>query len=148
MWPFGIDLYGLHYYAERKVFWRRGWGRGGDCREKKEKGAETRRWLDNDWLTNKLTEYCASVRDTKKSTRRDDCVRLVKFLLLFNVHWPFAAQWSYMYRTVVTICTARLTFNNSTFCPHSCIYVFVWIWEQTAIISLYNLNWLVYITEI
>jgi len=42
------------------------------------------------------------------------------------------AQWSlyvphsghYMYRTVVTICTTSLTFNNSTFCPHSCIYVF------------------------
>jgi len=25
---------------------------------------------------------------------------------------------------VVTICTASLTFSNSTFCPHSCIYVF------------------------
>ena len=24
---------------------------------------------------------------------------------------------------------------------------FVWIWEQTAIISLYNINWLVFITE-
>ena len=42
------------------------------------------------------------------------------------------AQWSlyvpycghYMYRTVVTIYTASLTFNNSTFCSHSCIYVF------------------------
>ena len=42
------------------------------------------------------------------------------------------AQWSpyvpysghYMYRTVVTIRTASLTFNNSTICPHSCIYVF------------------------
>ena len=42
------------------------------------------------------------------------------------------AQWSlyvphsghYMYRTVVTICTTSLTFSNSTFCPHSCIYVF------------------------
>jgi len=52
-----------------------------------------------------------------------------------------------LYSPVVTICTAGLTFNNSTFCPHSCIYVFVWIWEQTAIISLYNLNWLVYITR-
>ena len=30
----------------------------------------------------------------------------------------------YMYRTVVTICTASLTFTNSTFSPHSCIYVF------------------------
>jgi hypothetical protein len=26
-----------------------------------------------------------------------------------------------------------------------CIYV--WIWEQTAIISLYNINWLVFITD-
>ena len=47
-----------------------------------------------------------------------------------------------------TICTASLTFNNSTFCPHSVFVSFVWIWEQTAIISLYNINWLVFTTEI
>jgi len=65
------------------------------------------------------------------------------------------AQWSlyvphsghYMYRTVVTICIANLTFSNSTFCPHSVFMCFVWISEQTAIISLYNINWLVCITE-
>ena len=50
-------------------------------------------------------------------------------------------------RPVVTICTASLTFNNSTFCPHSVFMCFVWIWEQTAIISLYKINWLGYITE-
>jgi len=41
------------------------------------------------------------------------------------------AQWSlyvphsghYMYRTVVTICTTSLTFNNSTFCPHTVLCV-------------------------
>jgi hypothetical protein len=49
---------------------------------------------------------------------------------------------------VVTICTASLTFNSSTFCPHSVFMCFVWIWEQTAIISLYSINWLVFITEI
>ena len=48
---------------------------------------------------------------------------------------------------MVTICTASLTFNNSTFCPHSVFMCFVWIWEQTAIISLYSINWLVFITE-
>ena len=48
---------------------------------------------------------------------------------------------------VVTICTASLTFNSSTFCPHSVFMCFVWIWEQTAIISLYSINWLVFITE-
>jgi len=36
---------------------------------------------------------------------------------------------------------------NSTFCPHSVFVCFVWIWEQTAIISLYSINWLVFITE-
>ena len=45
---------------------------------------------------------------------------------------------------MVTICTASLTFNNSTFCPHSVFMCFVWISEQTAIISLYNINWLVF----
>ena len=48
---------------------------------------------------------------------------------------------------MVTLYTASLTFNNSTFCPHSVFMCFVWIWEQTAIISLYSINWLVFITE-
>ena len=29
--------------------------------------------------------------------------------------------------------------------PH-CIYVLLWVWDQTAIISLYNVNWLVIVT--
>ena len=48
---------------------------------------------------------------------------------------------------MVTICTASLTFNDSTFCPHSVFMCFVWIWEQTAIISLYSINLSVFITE-
>ena len=48
---------------------------------------------------------------------------------------------------MVTICTASLIFSNSTFCPHSVFVCFVWIWEQTAIISLHNINWPVFITE-
>jgi hypothetical protein len=40
-----------------------------------------------------------------------------------------------------------LTYKNSTFCPHSAFTCFVWIWEQTAIISLYSINWLVLMTE-
>ena len=50
-------------------------------------------------------------------------------------------------RPVVTMCTTSLTFSNPTFCPHSVFMCFVWISEQTAIISLYNINWLVCITE-
>ena len=38
--------------------------------------------------------------------------------------------------------------NNSTFCPHTVFMCFVWVWEQTAIISLYNINWLGFVTEI
>jgi hypothetical protein len=37
--------------------------------------------------------------------------------------------------------------TNSTFCPHSIFMCFPWISEQTAIISLYSINWLVFITE-
>ena len=36
---------------------------------------------------------------------------------------------------------------NSTFCPHTVFMCFVWISEQTAIISQYSINWLVCITE-
>jgi hypothetical protein len=66
------------------------------------------------------------------------------------------AQWSlyvphsghYMYRTVVTICTATFNIQKfSMFRPHSVFMCFVWISEQTAIISLYSINWLVFITE-
>ena len=53
-----------------------------------------------------------------------------------------------LYSPVVTICTVSLTFSNSTFCPHIVFMCFVWIWEQTATISLYHINWLVFITEI
>jgi hypothetical protein len=47
-----------------------------------------------------------------------------------------------------TICTTSLTFSNSAFCPHTVFMCFVWIWEQTAIISLYSINWLVFITDV
>ena len=45
------------------------------------------------------------------------------------------------------LCGTNWVLYNSTFCPHSVFMCFVWIWEQTAIISLYNINWLVFITE-
>jgi hypothetical protein len=40
-----------------------------------------------------------------------------------------------------------LTFTNSTFCPHGVFMCFVWISEQTAIISLCSINWLVFMAE-
>jgi len=40
-----------------------------------------------------------------------------------------------------------LTLKNSTFCPHSVFMCSIWISEQTAIISLYSINRLVFIPE-
>jgi len=37
--------------------------------------------------------------------------------------------------------------KKNSFCPHSGFMCLVWISEQTAIISLYSINWLVCITE-
>ena len=48
--------------------------------------------------------------------------------------WRLCASWTYR----------QFNIHNATFCPHS---VFVWISEQTAIISLYCINWLVCITD-
>ena len=46
---------------------------------------------------------------------------------------------------VVTICTYhQFNIHNSTFRPHSVFVCFVWIWEQTANISLYRIHWLVF----
>jgi hypothetical protein len=48
---------------------------------------------------------------------------------------------------VIIFLQPSLTFKISTFCPHSVFMCFVWISEQTAIISLYSINWFVCITE-
>ena len=53
-----------------------------------------------------------------------------------------------IYTPVITICTAGMPFNISTFCPLIVFMCFVWILEQTANISIYNVNWLVYVTDI
>jgi len=42
--------------------------------------------------------------------------------------------------------TARYV-PHSTFWPHSVFMCFVWISEQTVIISLYSMNWLVFIPD-
>jgi len=56
------------------------------------------------------------------------------------LNYPFKAHWS-------LYVPQGLTFNNSTFCSHSVFMCSVWMSEQTAIISLYCINWLVFITE-
>ena len=68
-------------------------------------------------------------------------------LAVLNIYSFAALRCVTFQRPVVNICTASLTFNNSTFCPHGVFMCSLWIWEQTAIIFLYNINWLVFITE-
>ena len=69
---------------------------------------------------------------------------------LYRINWlAFITETESVYCAVRTgsVYTASLTFSNSTFCSHSVFVCFVWISEQTAIISLYRINWLVFITE-
>jgi hypothetical protein len=64
---------------------------------------------------------------------------LIAIISLYSINWLACVY--------CAVRTEHLTFNNSTFCPHSVFMCFVWIWEQITIISLYSFNWLVCITE-
>ena len=44
---------------------------------------------------------------------------------------------------ICTVCCMATELSE----PHGVFMCFVWIWEQTAIISTYSINWLVCITE-
>jgi len=50
-------------------------------------------------------------------------------------------------RLVVSLRTACLTFTIPRSAHTAVVMCFVWIWEQTAIISLYSINCLVFVTE-
>jgi len=70
------------------------------------------------------------------------------YLLIQHHITDFYNRGFILYSPVVTICTVSLTFINSKFCPQTLFLCFVWIWEQTAVISLYTIKLLVFITEI
>jgi hypothetical protein len=91
--------------------------------------------------------YCCKVRllfrqvllcnKTKRMYQRDLSERRALWVPSFaSVGRVFRAQW-------LLYVPPYLTFNNSTFCPHSLFMCFVWISEQTAIILLYSINWFV-----
>jgi hypothetical protein len=77
------------------------------------------------FITETVCVYCAV---------RTECLYII-----LNIQ-PSKAQWS-------PYAPPDLTFTTSTFCQHTVFMCFVWISEQTAIISLYYINWLVFITE-
>jgi len=90
-------------------------------------------------------------KDNKRSTRLTNVYLLVLF---YELKYPFFMHGMeyiksigyYVYQRLLYVPT-DLKFTNSTFCPQSGLLYFVWIWEQTAIIYLYSINWLVFITE-
>jgi len=65
-------------------------------------------------------------------------------ILLNRLHInPLNPSGHYMYRQWSLYVPPALTLTNSTFCPHSVFMCFECISEQTAIISIYCINWLV-----
>jgi DNA-directed RNA polymerase subunit RPC12/RpoP len=67
---------------------------------------------------------------------------------LYSINWlVFIAETECVYCAVRTLYSARFNIHKFYVLPTQCIYVFLWISEQTAIISLYSINWLVFITE-
>ena len=54
--------------------------------------------------------------------------------------WPFKAQW-------LLYALPNSAFRNYSFCPQNKVTCCVRFYEQTAIISPYSINWLVFITE-
>jgi len=67
-------------------------------------------------------------------------------LLLTAFYFQFIMfKWQICYTStlsgsMIALCTASLTFNNTAFCPHSLFMCFVWISVQRGIISLNNIN--------
>ena len=54
-----------------------------------------------------------------------------------------STDWTFICNSLPT----SLTFNNSAFCSRYVCMFFVWLWEQTAIISVYSIDRLVFIAE-
>ena len=96
------------------------------------------------------------------------CVNKTSFLwtdfrkiLKYQFSWksghcePSCSMWTdvhtdrhtYMTKLIVAFLNFANAPKNCTFCPQSDFMCSVWVTQQTAIISLYNINWLVFITE-
>jgi len=64
-----------------------------------------------------------------------------------GTHSECSSAHNYIVHLRRSIRTSRINIKKIVRSPHSVFVCFAWIWEQTAIISLYNINWLVFITE-
>jgi hypothetical protein len=88
---------------------------------------------------NKLVRYCKNLTWFPNQSRQNK---------LHNVQVHRNITFSWLTKAQLSLYVPpRLTVRNSTFCPYSVFMCFVRISEQTAIISLYSINWPVFITE-
>jgi len=108
-------------------------------------------WRNQSYL--KLTINCRVVTTctTRFNTNQfyvlpTQCIYVVCVDLRTNSDYFTVQHWLTGFYNWDCVFTARYVLH-STFCPHSVFMWFVWIWEQTAIISLYSINWLVFINE-
>ena len=71
-------------------------------------------------------------------------------MAILIILWVFRAKWhpEYFVFPLLIACVLMCVVTRLTLTLNILYSVcFVWIWEQTAIISLYSINWLVCITE-
>jgi hypothetical protein len=88
-------------------------------------------------LTNKHAEHAAKRKVPEKSVTFWN----VKYIRWFKENLS-AWRTEACFYLLLFMCLLRGTFS-----PHSVFICLVWISEQTAMISLYSINWLVFITE-
>jgi hypothetical protein len=91
------------------------------------------------------TDVTRSVRDVNQVAIHSTPTATVLTVIQFDVCTGTERQFSDTQLRPLLHAPPGLTPRNCTFCPHSVyICVVVWIWEQTAIIFLYSINWLVF----
>ena len=98
---------------------------------------------------------------TAESVGRVEWYKLIKVSDIPYLHWKWkrkplqnvlGSAWLHSIRSTafvilaITICTTAFNVKKFYFLPTHCM-CFVWFWEQTAIISLYSINWLGFITQ-
>jgi hypothetical protein len=123
---------GMQYSCENKndmLQWNYSRSTGGDCSRMKASST----WKEMDevrWESPLLALIVGEVRVyVSRLCTNKGCIGSFRYLycahlpcLLVN-SWPSKTQW-------LLYVPQRITLSNSTFCPHSVLMCFVWIWEH------------------
>ena len=74
-------------------------------------------------------------------------VQVHKGLVSGEMEGSFGSLYSWSFQgPVVTAYTTRFSIKKSYILPTKYV-LFLYVWKQTAVISLYNINWLVFVTQ-